>query len=40
MSELMNTMLQHTNNNDINRVTAGEVSDVLNQLKAVGDSIL
>lgn len=39
ISELMNTMLRHTNNNAINRVTAGEVSDIMNQLRAVGVSI-
>jgi L-aminopeptidase/D-esterase-like protein len=39
ISELMNTMLRHTNNNAINRVTAGEVSNVMNQLRAVGVSI-
>jgi hypothetical protein len=39
ISELMNVMLQHTNNNAINRVTAGEVRNIMNQLKAVGVSI-
>jgi hypothetical protein len=39
ISELMNTMLQHTNNNAINRVNAVEVRNVMNQLKAVGISI-
>ena len=39
ISELMNAMLQHTNNNAINRVTAGEVRNIMNQLKAVGVSI-
>ena len=39
ISELMNTMLQHTNNSAINRVNAGEVRNVMNQLKAVGVSI-
>lgn len=39
ISELMNTMLQHTNNNAINRVTAGEVRNIMDQLKAVGVSI-
>ena len=39
ISELMNVMLQHTNNNAINRVTAEEVSNIMNQLKAVGVSI-
>ena len=39
ISELMNTMLRYTNNNAVNRVTAGEVSNVMNQLRAVGVSI-
>ena len=39
ISELMNIMLQHTNNNAINRVTAGEVRNIMDQLKAVGVSI-
>lgn len=39
ISELMNTMLRHTNNNAINRVTAREVSNIMNQLRAVGVSI-
>ncbi|HZA69723.1 MAG TPA: hypothetical protein VE548_08475 [Nitrososphaeraceae archaeon] len=39
ISELMNTMLQHTNNNAINKVTALEVRNITNQLKAVGVSI-
>ncbi|MGA7368996.1 MAG: hypothetical protein WBX01_07700 [Nitrososphaeraceae archaeon] len=39
ISELMNTMLRHTNNNAINRVTSGEVSNIMNQLRAVGISI-
>jgi hypothetical protein len=39
ISELMNTMLQHTNNSAINRVNAGEVRNVMNQLNAVGVSI-
>jgi len=34
ISELMNTMLQHTFNNAINRVNAVEVRNVMNQLKA------
>jgi hypothetical protein len=38
-SELINTMLQHTNNNAINRVNAVEVRNVMNQLKTVGISI-
>jgi hypothetical protein len=39
ISELINTMLQHTNNNAINRVNAVEVRNVMNQLKTVGISI-
>jgi len=39
ISELMNTMLRLTNNNAINRVPAGEVSNIMNQLRAVGVSI-
>jgi hypothetical protein len=39
ISELMNTMLRHTNNNAINKVTAEEVRNIMNQLKAVGVSI-
>jgi hypothetical protein len=39
IAELINTMLKHTNNNAINRVTAGEVSNIMNQLRAVGVSI-
>jgi hypothetical protein len=39
ISELMNTMLQHTDNNVINRVTAIEIRNIMNQLKAVGVSI-
>jgi hypothetical protein len=38
IAELINTMLKHTNNNAINRVTA-EVSNIMNQLRAVGVSI-
>jgi hypothetical protein len=34
ISELMNIMLRDTNNNAINRVTAGEVSNIMNQLRA------
>jgi hypothetical protein len=33
ISELINTMLQHTNNNAINRVNAVEVRNVMNQIK-------
>jgi hypothetical protein len=39
ISGLINTMLRHTNNNAINRVTAEEVRNIMNQLKAVGVSI-
>jgi hypothetical protein len=39
LSELMNAMLQHIKNLAINRVTAAEVSYVMNRLKAVGVSI-
>jgi hypothetical protein len=39
ISELINTMLQHTNNNAINRVNAVEVRNVMNQLKTVAISI-
>jgi hypothetical protein len=39
MSELINTMLRHTHNNAINRVTAEEVRNIMNQLKAVEVSI-
>jgi hypothetical protein len=39
ISQLMNAMLRHTNNNAINRVTAIEVRNIMNQLKAVGVSI-
>jgi hypothetical protein len=39
ISELMNIMLQHTNSNAINRVTAGEVRNIMDQLKAVRVSI-
>jgi hypothetical protein len=39
ISELMNTMLHLTNSNAINRVTAGEVRNIMDQLKAVEGSI-
>jgi hypothetical protein len=39
ISELMNIMLQHTNSNAINRVTAGGVRNIMDQLKAVEGSI-
>jgi hypothetical protein len=36
ISQLVNAMLQHRNNSTIKRVTAAEVSYVINQLRAVG----
>ena len=39
ISGLINTMLRHTNNNTINKVTAEEVRNIMNQLKVVGVSI-
>jgi hypothetical protein len=39
ISELINTILRHTNNHAVNKVTAGEVGNIMNQLKAVGVSI-
>ena len=39
ISQLVNAMLQHRKNSTIQRVTAAEVSYVINQLKAVGVSI-
>ena len=39
ISELINTMLRNSKNSAINRVTAGEVTNIMNQLKAVGISI-
>jgi hypothetical protein len=39
ISQLVNAMLQHRNNSTIKRVTAAEVSYVINQLRAVGVSI-
>jgi hypothetical protein len=39
ISGLINAMLQYTNNNAINKVTSGEVSNIMNQLKTVGVSI-
>lgn len=39
ISGLINTMLRHTNNNTINKVTGEEVRNIMNQLKAVGVSI-
>ena len=39
ISQLVNAMLQHRKNSTIQRVTAAEISYVINQLKAVGVSI-
>jgi hypothetical protein len=39
ISGLINTMLRHTNNNTIDKVSADEVRNIINQLKAVGVSI-
>ena len=39
ISQLVNAMQQHRKNSTIKRVTAAEVSYVINQLKAVGISI-
>ena len=39
ISGLINTMLRYTNNNTINKVTAEEVRNIMNQLKVVGVSI-
>jgi hypothetical protein len=39
IAELINVMLQYTKNNAINRVTVEEVSNIMNQLRAVGISI-
>jgi L-aminopeptidase/D-esterase-like protein len=39
ISGIINSMLRHTNNNTINKVTAEEVRNIMNQLKAVGVSI-
>ena len=39
IAQLINAMLQHRKNSMMNRVTAAEVSYVINQLKAVGVSI-
>ena len=33
MSELINAMLQHTKNSAVSRITAAEVSYIMNQLK-------
>ena len=39
ISGLINTMLLHTNNNTIDKVSADAVRNIINQLKAVGVSI-
>jgi hypothetical protein len=39
IAQLINAMLQHRKNSTVGRVTAAEVSYVMNQLKAVGISI-
>jgi hypothetical protein len=39
IAELINVMLQYTKNNAISRVTVEEVSNIMNQLRAVGISI-
>lgn len=39
ISELINTMLQHTKNSAISRVTAGEVKYIMDHLRAVGISV-
>ena len=39
ISQLVNVMLQQGNNSTIKRVTAAEVSYIINQLKAAGVSI-
>ena len=39
ISGLINTMLQYTNNNAINKVSTDDVRNIMNQLKAVGVSI-
>jgi hypothetical protein len=39
ISQLINAMLQHRKNTSIDRITAAEVSYVMNQLRAVGVSI-
>ena len=39
ISQLVNAMLQQGNNSTIKRVTAAEVSYIINQLKAAGVSI-
>jgi hypothetical protein len=39
ISGVINTMLRHTNNNTINKVSVDEVKNIMNQLKAVGVAI-
>jgi hypothetical protein len=39
ISQLINTMLRHSSNTILDRITADEVKYVMNQLKAVGVSI-
>jgi hypothetical protein len=39
ISQLVNTMLRHSRNSTVDRITAGEVKYVMDQLKAVGVSI-
>jgi hypothetical protein len=39
ISQLVNAMLQHRKNSPIKRVSAAEVSYVINQLRAVGVSV-
>jgi hypothetical protein len=39
IAQLINAMLQHRKKSTINRITAAEVSYVMNQLKAVGVTI-
>jgi hypothetical protein len=39
IAQLINAMLQHRKNSTVGRVTAAEVSYVMNQLKAMGISI-
>jgi len=39
ISQLINTMLRHSSNTILDRITADEVKYVMNQLEAVGVSI-
>jgi hypothetical protein len=39
ISELINAMLQHTKNSAVSRITAADISYIMNQLKAVGVSM-